>query len=157
MKEPVNSTHGDMTDWELTLISPALRAQPRGGPKRSTDLSAVVDGIMYQLQNGCAWSKLPKGLPTKGTVYWCFRRYVKYGTGSRRRDARCIDCRDLEDRRAADDRGDHRADPRPDQPKPASRKENSRISPNPRRRYSDRNGQAHVTSLGLPLLFLNRF
>ena len=90
----------DMTDREFALIEPHMPAQPDRGRKRGTDLRAVVDGIFYLLQNGCAWANLPKDFPPKSTVYWYFQRFREDGTWARIHDALYVDCRDLEGREA---------------------------------------------------------
>ncbi|WP_367267799.1 transposase [Okeania sp. SIO2C9] len=30
----------------------------------------ILDGVLYQLKNGCNWCDLPKDLPPYSTVFW---------------------------------------------------------------------------------------
>jgi transposase len=41
---------------------------------------SIVNGIMYQLKNGCQWRDLPQDFPKWQTVYSQFRRWRKDGT-----------------------------------------------------------------------------
>ncbi|WP_417063940.1 transposase, partial [Nodularia spumigena] len=34
-----------------------------------------MDGIFYQLKNGCNWEDLPKDLPPYSTVYWHYKQW----------------------------------------------------------------------------------
>lgn len=86
----------DLNDREFALIVQLLPQQPAKGRKRSTCLRAVIDGIFYVLQNGCAWANLPKDFPPASTVYWYFRRFGVDGTWSRLHAALYQECRDLE-------------------------------------------------------------
>ena len=36
----------------------------------------IVDGILYQLKNGCNWIDLPKDFPPYSTVYWHYKRVL---------------------------------------------------------------------------------
>ena len=33
-----------------------------------------MDGVLYQLKNGCRWQDLPKDLPPYSTLYWHYKR-----------------------------------------------------------------------------------
>ena len=57
-----------LTDKEWEIIEPLL-------PKKKTRPSLwtkrqILDGIFYQLKNGCNWCDLPKDLPPYSTVFW---------------------------------------------------------------------------------------
>ena len=86
----------DLSDTEWGLILPLLPSQPSKGRKRSTCLRAVIDGIFYVLQNGCAWANLPKDFPPSSTVYWYFRGFDTDGTWSRLHNRLYEACRHLE-------------------------------------------------------------
>jgi transposase len=46
----------DITDPEWALIGPLIpRAKP-GGNKRTVDVRAVVNGLLYILRSGCQWA-----------------------------------------------------------------------------------------------------
>ena len=59
----------DLTDAEWGLIEPLIPPAKRGGGKRSVDLRAVVDGLLYVLSTGCQWRALPKDMPARSTVH----------------------------------------------------------------------------------------
>ncbi len=40
----------------------------RGGGKRTVEMRAVMNGLMYVLSTGCQWRAIPKDLPPKSTV-----------------------------------------------------------------------------------------
>jgi transposase len=53
-------------------------------PKKRTRLSnwtkrEILDGIFYQLKNGCNWEDLPKDLPPYSTVYWHYKKWREAG------------------------------------------------------------------------------
>ncbi len=64
----------DLTDEEWSLVVPLIPAAKRGGNKRTVDVRAVVDGIMYILSTGRQWAALPKDLPPRSTVNSYFLR-----------------------------------------------------------------------------------
>src|SRR4051794_41919226 len=45
----------DLTDAEWWLIAPLIPPAKRGGNKRTVEIRAVVDGLMYVLSTGCQW------------------------------------------------------------------------------------------------------
>lgn len=53
----------DMTDDEWAMIAPHLPPPRRLGRPRTTDLRAVVDGLLYVLTSGCQGRLLPKEFP----------------------------------------------------------------------------------------------
>jgi transposase len=56
----------------LQIIPPKKRIRPPDWTKRE-----IVDGILYQLKNGCNWEDLPKDLPPYSTVYWHYKQWKK--------------------------------------------------------------------------------
>ncbi len=50
----------DLTDGEWALIEPLIPPAKRGGGKRSVDMRAVVNGLMYVLSTGCQWRAIPR-------------------------------------------------------------------------------------------------
>ena len=70
----------DLTPEEYQIIEPLLisnRAKTRP-PKWSKH--EILNGIFYQLVNGCRWVDLPKDLPPSGTVFYWFNRWKQDGT-----------------------------------------------------------------------------
>lgn len=39
----------------------------------------ILDGVLYQLKNGCNWADLPKDLPPYSTVYWHYKQWRDNG------------------------------------------------------------------------------
>jgi putative transposase len=70
----------DTTDDEWALLGP-LMPEPAGiGRRRTTDLRAVVNAILYILATGCQWRALPKDFPPRSTVQRYFYRWRSDGT-----------------------------------------------------------------------------
>lgn len=65
----------DMTDAEWAVIEPFLPRPRRLGRPRTTDLRAVVNGILYIAMTGCQWRMLPKDFPAFTTVQGYFYRW----------------------------------------------------------------------------------
>ena len=69
----------DLTDSEWELLQPLL-PHPRGiGAPRRVDIRAVVNGILYVLDNGIKWRALPHDYPAWQTVYGYFYRWNQRG------------------------------------------------------------------------------
>ena len=73
----------DLTDREWALIEPHLPPARRLGRPRTTDLRAVVDGLLYLLTTGCQWRLLPKEFPPSSTVQRFFYRWREQGLWQR--------------------------------------------------------------------------
>lgn len=65
----------DMTDGEWAVIEPFLPRARRLGRPRTTDLRAVLNGILYIAMTGCQWRMLPKDFPAFTTVQGYFYRW----------------------------------------------------------------------------------
>ena len=67
-----------LTDEEWEILEPLLpqilpkkkQTRPSNWTKRE-----LLDGIFYQLKNGCNWQDLPKDLPPYSTVYWHYKQW----------------------------------------------------------------------------------
>jgi transposase len=57
---------------EIELLSSILYI--RALPKRE-----IIDGVLYQLKNGCSWGDVPKDLPPYSTVYWHYKQWRASG------------------------------------------------------------------------------
>lgn len=57
-------------EWRILepLLPQILPPKKRTRPANWT-LREILDGILYQLKNGCNWQDLPKDLPPYSTVY----------------------------------------------------------------------------------------
>jgi putative transposase len=70
----------DLTDQEWEVIRPLLPTRGQGrGRKPEVDEREILNGIFYQLRNGCTWADLPKDLPAYQTVYKYFRKWQRKG------------------------------------------------------------------------------
>ncbi|NJO50645.1 MAG: transposase [Leptolyngbyaceae cyanobacterium RM2_2_4] len=67
-------------EWEILepLLSEILPAKKRTRPSKWTKRQ-ILDGILYQLKNGCNWEDLPKDLPPYSTVYWHYKQWRSAG------------------------------------------------------------------------------
>jgi transposase len=74
-------------EWEilepllLELLPPKKRTRPPEWTKRE-----ILNGILYQLKNGCNWEDLPKDLPPYSTVYWHYKQWRESGVIEREVD-----------------------------------------------------------------------
>ena len=91
----------DLTDEEWALAAPLIPPAKRGGGKRSVDLRAVVDGLMYVLSTGCQWRALPKDLPPRSTVHGYLDLWDYDGTLERIHHALFVACREQAGREAS--------------------------------------------------------
>lgn len=67
-----------LTDAEWEIFEPLLlEIIPKKKRTRPSDWSKreIVDGILYQLKNGCNWKDLPKDFPPYSTVYWHYKQW----------------------------------------------------------------------------------
>lgn len=72
-----------LTDEEWEVLEPLLpqilpqkkQTRPSNWTKRE-----LLNGIFYQLKNGCNWQDLPKDLPPYSTVYWHYKQWRAEGT-----------------------------------------------------------------------------
>ena len=72
-----------LTDLEWEILEPLLpKVLP---PKKRTkplrwSYRELIDGMLYQLKNGCSWEDLPKDLPPYSTVFWHYNQWRKAGS-----------------------------------------------------------------------------
>ncbi len=67
-----------LTDREWVLIEPLLPKKKKTKPPTWTKRQ-ILDGIFYQLKNGCNWCDLPKDLPPYSTVFWHYKQWRSQG------------------------------------------------------------------------------
>ncbi len=84
----------DLTDDEWALIEPLIPPAKRGGGKRSVDMRAVVNGLMYVLSTGCQWRAIPKDLAARSTVHDYFDLWDYDGTLERIHHTLYVACRE---------------------------------------------------------------
>jgi len=75
-----------LTDAEWEIIQPLLPQKKRTRPPVWTKRQ-ILDGVLYQLKNGCNWGDLPKDLPPYSTVFWHYKQWRKDGVLEQIRDA----------------------------------------------------------------------
>lgn len=71
-----------LSDLEWEILEPLLvEILPKKKQTRPPEWSkrAILDGIFYQLKNGCNWEDLPKDLPPYSTVYWHYKQWREAG------------------------------------------------------------------------------
>ncbi len=91
----------DLTDEEWALVAPVIPPAKRGGNKRTVDVRAVVNGLMYVLGTGCQWAAIPKDLPPRSTVNHYFCRWNYDGTLDRLHCVLYARCRGQAEREAS--------------------------------------------------------
>jgi transposase len=64
----------NLSDAEWKNIEPILPKRKRTRPAKWSQRE-ILDGILYQLKNGCNWVDLPKDFPPYSTVFWHFKRW----------------------------------------------------------------------------------
>lgn len=64
----------DLSDKEWKIIEPLLPTKKRTRPPKWSKRQ-ILDGVFYQLKNGCNWSDLPRDLPPYSTVYWHYKQW----------------------------------------------------------------------------------
>ena len=78
----------DTTDEEWTEMAALIPAARRGGRKRTVNIRAVLNGLLYVLSTGCQWRAVPKDFPPRSTLFYYFGRWEAEGTLRRLHDAR---------------------------------------------------------------------
>jgi transposase len=68
----------DLSDKEWDIIEPLLPKKKKTRPPEWTKRE-ILNGIFYQLKNGCNWADLPKDLPPYSTVYWYYKQWREAG------------------------------------------------------------------------------
>ena len=68
-------------EWEILepLLEEVLPAKKQTRPCKWSKRD-LLDGILYQLKNGCNWGDLPKDLPPYATVYWHYKQWREAGS-----------------------------------------------------------------------------
>jgi len=67
-----------LTAQEWEIIEPLLPKRKKTKPPTWTKRE-ILDGIFYQLKNGCNWGDLPKDFPPYSTVYWHYKQWRDEG------------------------------------------------------------------------------
>jgi transposase len=72
---PYSSSLND-SEWEI--IEPLLPKKKKTRPPIWSQRQ-ILDGIFYQLKNGCNWCDLPQDLPPYSTVFWHYKQWRELG------------------------------------------------------------------------------
>jgi transposase len=83
------------------MVGPLIPSAKRGGNKRTIDVRAVLDGVMYILPTVCQWAALPKDLPPRSTMNDYLRRWDEDRTLGRIHHALYVLCREQAGREAS--------------------------------------------------------
>jgi len=67
-----------MSDKGREIIEPLLPQKKKTRPPVWTKRQ-ILDGILYQLTNGCNWSDLPRDLPPYSSVFWYYQDWCEDG------------------------------------------------------------------------------
>ena len=67
-----------LTDKEWEIIEPLLPKKKQTCPPKWSKRE-ILDGVFYQLKNGCNWGDLPKDLPPYSTVFWHYKQWRASG------------------------------------------------------------------------------
>ena len=68
----------DINQQEYEIIQPFIDTKKQTKPRKVSYLS-ILNGIFYQIKNGCTWRDLPKDYPKWQTVYYYFNKWQKEG------------------------------------------------------------------------------
>ncbi len=72
----------DLTDKEWEIIEPLLPTKKKTRPPVWTKRQ-ILNGILYQLKNGCNWADLPRDMPPYSTVFWHYQQWCEEDTGTK--------------------------------------------------------------------------
>ena len=64
------------------MIEPLTPPARRGGRRRSVDVRAVLNGVLYVLETGCQWRHLPKDLPPRSTCHGDLDLWLGWDAGA---------------------------------------------------------------------------
>ena len=91
----------DLTDQEWALIEPLIPPAKKVGNKRTVNVRAVVNGVMYVLSTGCQWRYIPKDLPPRSTIHDYLSLWGWDGTLDRIHHTLYVQCREKAAREAS--------------------------------------------------------
>ena len=77
-----NAYPSDLTDEQWNLIVPLIprpKSGKRGGRPQTTDMRAVVNGVLYLSRAGCSWRMLPRDFPPWPPVQHYYRQWRRDG------------------------------------------------------------------------------
>jgi transposase len=77
-RAPVMPYSSSLTDKEWEIIEPLLPQKKQTRPPVWTKRQ-ILNGILYQLKNGCNWCDLPRDLPPYSTVFWHYKQWRAEG------------------------------------------------------------------------------
>ena len=67
-----------LTDEEWLIMESLLPKKKLTCPPKWTKRQ-ILDGVFYQLKNGCNWGDLPQDFPPYSTVYWHYKQWRSQG------------------------------------------------------------------------------
>jgi putative transposase len=73
----------DLTDCQWDGIKDLIPAAKPGGRRRTLQMRAIVNAILYLVMSGCQWCMLPREYPAWQSVYTYFQQWRDDGTWQR--------------------------------------------------------------------------
>ena len=70
----------DLSEKEFKIIEKYINYDFCITRPKANKLIDIINGIMYQLKNGCIWRDLPKDLPPYSTCFYYYKKWSKNGT-----------------------------------------------------------------------------
>ena len=91
----------DVTEGEWAQVAPLIPPARRGGRKRTVNIRAVLNGLLYVLSTGCQWRAIPTDLPPRSTIFDYFERWQADGTLRQIHATLYVRCREQAERQAS--------------------------------------------------------
>jgi transposase len=84
----------DVTEEEWGQLAALIPPARRGGCKRTVDIRAVLNGLLYVLSSGCQWRAIPRDLPPRSTIFDSLGRWQADGTVGQIHETLYVRCRE---------------------------------------------------------------
>jgi len=88
----------DVTAEEWGQLAALIPPARRGGCKRTVNIRAVLNGLLYVLSTGCQWRAIPTDLPPRSTIFDYLERWQADGTLRQIHDTLYVRCREQAER-----------------------------------------------------------
>lgn len=88
----------DVTAEEWGQLAALIPPARRGGCKRTVNIRAVLNGLLYVLSTGGQWRAIPTDLPPRSTIFDYLERWQADGTLRQIHDTLYVRCREQAER-----------------------------------------------------------
>ena len=95
----------DVTEEEWGQLAALIPPARRGGCKRTVDIRAVLNGLLYVLSSGCQWRAIPTDLPPRSTIFDYLGRWQADGTLRQIHKTLYVRCREQAERETSPSAG----------------------------------------------------